>query len=251
MRTSTHPVTLGFAIMVCLFATIGQIEAAVITPFQVFTDCKVAKEFRDKELPKKLDAEFERYRRGVQTRVDDAAKDFENSFNKSKLDLKNSSAAQRKEVSIAAGKFFASLLLKQYADKMKGPWKDSYDKLPEGHKKAVDVIAAKTAGLGDLTLDAARGKQVELSDALKPYADGAVEALSWALGPLSKAIVEAAKGGSETGLAYLEYKPDVDFAKQQVEFWRKKIDDLIKNSPGARVRAINAAKAAIDGTCGQ
>lgn len=250
MRTGTYSAAIGLSIIASIVNTIGQTEAAVITPLQEFTDCKVAKEFRDKELPKKLDAEFERYRRGVQARVDEAAKDFESSLKKSKIDLKNATAAQRKEVSIAAGKFFTNLLLQRYANQMKGPWKDSYDKLPENHKKAVDVIAAKTVGLGDLTLDAARGKQVELADALKPYADGAIAALSWALGPLSIIFVEVAKGGSQTSLAYLEYKPDIDFAKQQADFWREQIDKLIIKSPDARVRVINATKAAIDGACG-
>jgi len=236
--------------MISLVARIASTEAAVITPLQVFADCKSAKEFRDKELPKKLEAEFERYRSGVQIRVEAAVKDFESSVKKSNIDLKNATAAQRKEVSIAAGKVITSLLLKEYVGKMKGQWKESYDKLPANQKKAVDVIAAKTAGMGDLTFDALRGKQIELADALKPYADSAIEVLSWGLGPVSKVFVEVIKGGTDTSLAYLEYKTDVDFAKQQGEFWRKQIDELISKSPDARVRVVNLTKAAIDGACG-
>ncbi|MGO7078857.1 hypothetical protein ACCT03_34435 [Rhizobium johnstonii] len=233
----------------CVLST-SDASAFVITPMEVFADCTSAKTYRDKELPKKLDTELKRYRNGVQTRVDETIVEFRASLEKSKIDLTGSTAKQRKEVSIAAGKFFASLLLKNYASKMKGPWKESYDQLSNGQKQAVDVIAAKTNGLGELTFDAARGKQVEIADALKPYADGAIEALSWALGPASKGLVEIVKGGTDTSVAYLDVKPDIDFASQQVEFWRGEIDKLIANSPNAKIEAINAAKRAIDKVCG-
>lgn len=238
------------ALLLTTIAWTVSAQAAVLTPYEVFADCKAAKQFRDVELPKKLDIEFDRYRRGVQTRVNEVIKDFEESLKKSKDDLQNGSDTQKKEMSIAASRFFASLLLKKYAANMKGPWKNSYDALNDHQKRAVDVIIAKTNGLGDLTLDAARGKQAEISDAVKPYADAAVEALSWGLGPISKVLVEAVKGGSDVGLAYLTVKPDVDFSAQQVEFWRKQLDQMIKSSPDARVQTINAAKLAIDGACG-
>lgn len=250
MRHSSIVYSLALAVGSCVFPT-SHASAFVITPVEVFADCNSAKIYRDNELPKKLDTELARYRNGVQKRVGETIAEFRASLEKSKIDRTSLSAKQWKETSIAAGKFLAALVLKNYASKMKGPWKESYDQLSRGQQDAVDVIAAKTTGLGDLTFDAARGKQMELADALKPYSEGAIEALSLGLGgPASKLLVEIVKGSTDIGMTYLEYKPDVDFASQQVEFWSREIDKLIAKSPNAKIEAINAAKRAIDKICG-
>ncbi len=224
--------------------------ALVITPMDVFADCIKAKDFRDKELPKKLEVEFQRYRKGVQARVDEVATDFAASIRKSKIDYAKYSEAQKKEVLIASGKFLSGLMLERFTKNMKGPWKDSYDKLPNNHKDIVDAIGTKTKGFGELTFDAVRGKQPDTADIIKPYVEGLIELLPLSIGPVGTFVIEGAKGTIEIGGAYLEHKPDKDFAEQQIEFWKKSLDKLIVNSPEFRTRVINDTKKAIDKACG-
>lgn len=246
MRSVTSILVAGAA-----FATLSSpVCALVITPMEVFANCSIAKEFRDKELPKKLDTEFRRYQTGVQARIDEIVKDFANSVQKSKVDYANFSEAQKKEVLVASGKFFTGLVIKKFAANMKGPYQDSYNKLSNADKRIVDAIGDKTNGLGDLTFDAIRGKKIDTADVIRPYADGLIELLSWSFGPLSKGIVEGAKGTIDIGGAYLEHKPDKDFAEQQIEFWKKSLEKMVINSPEFRTRVINNTKLVIDKACG-
>lgn len=243
MRTGS--ITLAVAL-----ATLSTSASAfVLTPMEVFANCTAAKEFRDKDLPKKLDAEFERYRKGVQKRTDNIMKEFSASVKSSQVDYAKYTEAQRKEVLIAAGKFLYGLSIEHFVKDLKVA-KASFDQLSEANKKLVAAIGAKTDGLGELTFDAVRGKKIDVGDVVQPYADGLLALLTYSWGPASKMIVDGAKGAIDIGAAYAEHKPDRDFAQQQTIYWKKSLENLVVNSPDFRTRLINDTKNAIDKACG-